>query len=157
MTYDSICYYCLSTTLLLAIDLLIGCPLAKKSVFSYSPVAGFRFYGIGNQYSGVFFGATLLAVFHCSITIRNIKHFLLLPVLAYAVITFIIIGAPDFGADFGGMVTAIPAFGYSLAHVYGTKSWRRWLPGIALGILLLFVLLLAMNVAQTNSHRKSFS
>ena len=138
----------LSTSLLLAIDLLIGCPLAKKSVFSYSPVAGFRFYGIGNQYSGVFFGATLLGCFSLLDYYSHIKHFLLLPVLAYAVITFIIIGAPDFGADFGGMVTAIPAFGYSLAHVYGTKSWRRWLPGIALGILLLFVLLLAMNVAQ---------
>ena len=147
----------LATSLTLAVDLLVGCPLGKKSAFSYNPVAGFRFYGIGNQYSGVFFGATLLGIFSVLDYFANIKRYLFLPVLLFAVAAFIIIGAPDYGADFGGMVTAIPAFGFALARVYGMAAWRRWLPGISFGVLLLFVLLLAMNVAQQTHIGRALS
>lgn len=46
---------------LLVVDVALGAPLMQKSLLGYDPVAGSRYYGIGNEYMGVLFGAALMA------------------------------------------------------------------------------------------------
>lgn len=50
----------LLTAGLLIIDVALGAPLMQKSLLGYDPVAGSRYYGIGNEYMGVLIGAALL-------------------------------------------------------------------------------------------------
>lgn len=48
------------TAALLAADISLGAPLMQRSLLGYDPVAGSRYYGIGNEYMGVLIGAALM-------------------------------------------------------------------------------------------------
>ncbi|MCE5204344.1 MAG: hypothetical protein LLG24_09070 [Actinomycetia bacterium] len=52
----------LATAATLVVDQVLGAPLSTSSLFSYSPVAGFRFYGLGNEGAAVLVGALLTGV-----------------------------------------------------------------------------------------------
>lgn len=44
-----------------SVDQLLGAPLAPGTAFSYAPLAGFRFYGIGNEGAAIVLGSWLTA------------------------------------------------------------------------------------------------
>lgn len=49
-----------ATALLIAADTALQAPLMQRSLLGYDPVAGSRYYGIGNEYMGVLLGASLM-------------------------------------------------------------------------------------------------
>lgn len=51
----------LLTSLFLGMHALLGSPLESFTLIGHSPVAGARYYGLGNEYLGAFLGATLFA------------------------------------------------------------------------------------------------
>lgn len=46
----------------LALDQLAGAPLSVSGLFSYSPLAGFRFYGMGNEGAAILVGALMTGI-----------------------------------------------------------------------------------------------
>lgn len=48
--------------LVISIDLLLGAPLMQRSYLGYDPVIGARYYGIGNEYAGVYIMAALFVM-----------------------------------------------------------------------------------------------
>lgn len=136
----------LATTTVICADLLAGTPLMRQSILSYDPIIGARFYGIGNEYTGVLLGATLLGLYalldYCPAL--HARHLLLLIPVYLAV--FFLIGAPGYGTEFGGMLAAIAGFVLALARIRQRHSWGKTLLGAGIvGVVLLGALIL-MNV-----------
>lgn len=55
----------------------MGGPLMKRSYLGYDPIIGARYYGIGNEFMGVYIGATLLFISHFLQMKKNGVTFLL--------------------------------------------------------------------------------
>ncbi|HUV05934.1 MAG TPA: hypothetical protein VMX94_12620 [Armatimonadota bacterium] len=127
-------------------DQLAGSQLLKRSILSYDPITGIRFYGIGNECSGVLIGATLLGLYSLFDYIPRIRrvHLILAGLFCAAVVA--LIGAPDQGTNFGGMLAALSGFGFALVKVSGKSSRRRTLLWAVAGTVILLAVLLAANV-----------
>ena len=50
------------TTIVIVVDQLLGAPASFASFFGYSPIAAFRFYGIGNEGAAVLMGSVLVGI-----------------------------------------------------------------------------------------------
>jgi len=50
------------TTLVIVIDQLLGAPASFASFFGYSPIAAFRFYGIGNEGAAILIGSVFVGI-----------------------------------------------------------------------------------------------
>ncbi len=116
----------------LTIDIIAGSPLIKQSVLGYDPIIGARFYGIGNEYAGVFAGCSLMAA-GCLMELMGKK-----PKGAVVAFYFLncaaILGLTFMGANFGGALAA--AVGYVLAYflIYGIKFNKR---NVSFGLMIL--------------------
>ncbi len=128
---------------LLAYDLVRGQAMLYWSPFSYSPAAGARFYGIGNEYAGVLLGAGLMGgasmLWPRERSGVGERVMVGLALLALAAL----VGVPRFGANLG-MSLAL-GIGAAILILY---LWRRepgW-PEIIGAILVVGVLLAAAIV-----------
>jgi hypothetical protein len=121
-------------TVAVALDLLCGGMLSRFSILGYSVVDGARYYGLGNELMGALLGGSLLAV--CVIlysvkAARGVARIVLACGLAAAVA---VIGSPMVGANMGGAISVVAAFGVALAATSGqTLNLRRVLL-IVLGV-----------------------
>ncbi len=96
------------TLLVLSIDGITGCWLQMDSLLGYSPLVAGRFVGFGNiAFSVLTAAAVLFAAFlahgHSRMVALSIVTVIALPTIA-------IEGLPQWGSDFGGMLTLVPAF-----------------------------------------------
>lgn len=122
-------------------DQLCGGPLLRDALLSYDVYAGLRFYGLGNESTGVLLAATLLALYAGLESFRRARPLVL--ILVGLAVTALI-GLPAFGADLGGIPAALIGFGvaFGVAHGGGRRLW--W--GLAVAALLVAAALLAVNV-----------
>ncbi|MDH7576317.1 MAG: hypothetical protein QHH75_00570 [Bacillota bacterium] len=113
---DPLLVLCLATVGLLLGDTLAGSMLQKNSVLGYDPMAGARFYGIGNEYMGVLLGATLMGVSLFVQRLRRISWgtFLLVGIIMLFIVS--LVGAPQWGSNFGGTVAFLVAFSYTFSR-----------------------------------------
>ncbi|MBI2873957.1 MAG: hypothetical protein HYY09_02625 [Firmicutes bacterium] len=98
------------TALVLVVDTMAGSPLQKGSILGYDPIAGARFYGMGNEYMGVLVGAAILALgawWQRSGT-RN-PELMIAGGTVLAGILFYLFASPRLGANLGGAITAAAA------------------------------------------------
>lgn len=125
---------CLLTAGFLAVDLATGAKLISQSIFGYDAVAGARYYGIGNEYTGVFVGALLIGI---SAFLEMRSNWRLSPAVMAGgpiVLAAALIGAPEIGANMGGLITAAAAGGYVLFNLAGGRLTGRtaiYLAGVA--------------------------
>lgn len=131
----------LLTGLAVTCDALLGSPLMQRSVLGYDPVAGARFYGIGNEYMGVLVGSLItgtgLAVDRAgspeapSSATRARRA----PVLACTAVLFalglVVLASPSFGANMGGTLTAVAGFGVAYALYSGRRVTGRRIAALA--------------------------
>ncbi|MGE5417786.1 MAG: hypothetical protein ACM3UZ_13695 [Acidobacteriota bacterium] len=92
----------------LNIDLLTGTSMIQSSVLGYDPMAGARYYGIGNEYMGVLIGCAII----CAVELYKwvCKRWMLLPLGVFFVVQCYILGSPGLGAQSDGLITAPLAF-----------------------------------------------
>lgn len=136
-----------------AFDLLTGGKLLQASVLSYDPIAGARYYGIGNEYMGVLIGAALLfcnALYSSSTSVRwplRIPALLLFGGMIY------LFAAPKYGTNFGGAMAAVIGCSYAWMKFAGLRlTGRRWLlAGFAAASV--FLLVIALNVVLPGSEQ----
>lgn len=143
-----------ATALLLMADVLAGAPLLKKSMLSYDPIVGARYYGIGNEYMGILLGAVLLS-FNVWLSAR--KRPLSLPgqltVVGLCAFTLCLFAAPELGTNAGGALAGAVGFTYAAFHLLHLRLTRRvWLWfGLAAGGAVAAMALL--NFGQTNGEQ----
>lgn len=101
----------LFTSLWILIDLFCGAPLQKQSLLGYDPIAGARFYGLGNEYMGVLLGSTIIGI---TALITRLTYYRRQAILAgtglYFLITIYAIAAPEYGTNVGGAIAGAFAF-----------------------------------------------
>jgi hypothetical protein len=109
-----------------ATDLLAGAPLQLNAAFGYSPIAAGRFYGNSNVEYAVLVAGGILCVVGIAEVLRRSR----LPLWGGGVLGAVVLlnGLPQYGANFGGVLAAVPAvlLTYSLGR--GTRlRFRRLL------------------------------
>ncbi|HZK25482.1 MAG TPA: hypothetical protein VFC74_08845 [Oscillospiraceae bacterium] len=114
-----------ATSLSLLIDIFRDAQLMQISVLGYDPVSGARYYGLGNEYMGIWVGTTVLGVTALTTLAPRWRKWLLgLSTILFAGIALLMV-APNGGANFGGTLTAIAAFITTLAVLFNFRfSWK---------------------------------
>lgn len=131
-------YYILSLALWggLILDQVTGWNLIRFSALGYSAVGGSRYYGIGNEYMGVFLAVSLLlAHLTCQALKRKWPSIVILGISAF------ILGWPQLGVNFGGTLAAMVGFSFYTVNLYG-MNWRnrKLLAGLGGLILIIFLI-----------------
>lgn len=113
----------LVTVFLILTDTFTGNVLLGKSILSYDPIAGARFYGIGNEYMGILIGA---AIFGGTCVLTNWPRRVTLYLIGLSWLLIIMtLGTPTLGANFGGLLTATVAFPVTFLMLSGVRfNWR---------------------------------
>ena len=117
-----------ATMLTLGLDVMTGSRLQLASLMGLQPVAGGRYYGLGNV-SFALFGTSALLLATVAATWFVLRRRPRVAALAAAAIggaAIVIDGAPFWGADGGGPPALIPAVAYLVLTVLGIRiTWRR--------------------------------
>ncbi|HEX2258869.1 MAG TPA: hypothetical protein VHJ40_03905 [Actinomycetota bacterium] len=111
-------FICAVTGALIVGDLLTGSHLQLSSLLGYSPVVAGRFYGLGNLSFAVL--ATSAVLLAAEIGSRYGRWGIRLAALI-GLVTIVADAGNRFGADFGGILALVPAFGILLAMLSGRR------------------------------------
>lgn len=103
----------------LCIDLLLGSPMIKQSVLGYDAIIGARFYGIGNEYAGVFIGCSIVLL--GSIVQLNGTPRRKVPVLIFIIFCATFLGFTMLGANFGGLMAGLVGYILVFYLIYGIQ------------------------------------
>lgn len=115
-------------------DLCLGQHFIQNSPLGYDPIAGARFYGLGNELAGVLLGSTLLS---STLFFRSKAKLIRLGGISYLAITAFIVFAPQYGADVGGLISSTISFGFLLLSFGQKKVPAKYLILPAATVLLL--------------------
>jgi hypothetical protein len=110
-----------ATLLLLLADVLIGSPLAARSLLGYTVAGGTRFYGLASEEMGV----ALAGLFLTLGFVVDARPRWRRPAYAAAAMAVLIFSAPPFGAKFGMLLTAIPALAVAWTVFEGRRLTRE--------------------------------
>ena len=143
---------------LLLLDVALGAPLQMSSLLGYSPHTAARFTGFGNTTFAVLGAcAVIAAALHVHHSPRPREA--LWGSAAFLLVVLIADGAPQLGADVGGILTFVPVFGLTLWALAGRRvSWRVVLGA---GAATLVVLAVAVGIdllrdPESRSHLGNF-
>jgi hypothetical protein len=109
----------------LILDQLFGWSLIRFSPLGYSAMAGSRYYGMGNEFMGVFLAASLILTHLMS---RSTIARWAVPkafgplILGVSILVF---SLPQLGAKFGGILSGTVGFSYYLIKVYHVKVYNK--------------------------------
>jgi hypothetical protein len=129
------------------IDLVLGARLARSSILGFDPMTGARFYGLGNEYEGAVFGATVMG---CAAMLERWpalrRGWMPVVLLPLGVVT-LLSGLDRYGADFGGLIVgavtlAAAWFSFRGRPVRAAHLWALLGLGLAgvVGVLTLNIL-----------------
>ncbi|MEN6325297.1 MAG: hypothetical protein ABFD18_03675 [Syntrophomonas sp.] len=145
---------CGLTTLLLTIDCFRGAPLMLFSLLGSDTIAGGRFYGLGNDFSGVYLAAALVftGLLLAPSKLRPAAKTLLgiVPLL----IVSAAIGSPQYGADVGGLITTLVTTGvFVLFYLEKKLQFKQLLLIGGTAVLLVIVVAIMDSLFSSNpSH-----
>lgn len=109
------------TVLVILIDALSGGFFMHRSVLSYSPMVGARFYGIGNEYMGIAVGASIVAGAAALDRFGRQTKWMRWIVYAVFIAVTVVVALPGLGANVGGALTAAVGFTVTAFMVRGRK------------------------------------
>ncbi|MBC7330431.1 hypothetical protein H5T88_08755 [bacterium] len=134
-------YISLALSFLILLDILRGGKLMGVSGIGHAVEEGARYYGIGNEFAGLVVGCLLLLSYY---------HQRFLGILIAWVVFSLLIGAPWWGANWGGFLTAISAFSYFLLSE--VKRKREFYIYVFVFFLALFSFPIAFDIFAKSTH-----
>lgn len=149
-----------STAALVAIDAATGSELMADSPVGFNLLTAARFYGIGNEAYALLASGALIGLAFLGVWLRRWGRF-----AAGGVVLFIglAIGAidalPSMGADFGGVLSFVPALGLLVLMVANLRlSWRRLLVvgTVTMGAAVAIAVVDWMRPAEVRTHLGRF-
>jgi hypothetical protein len=119
-----------------AIDVIVGAPLQLNAVFGYSVAVAGRFAGLGNL-AFALFGAA--AVVLAAVLVERYGRRGVVPAITLLVTIVLVEGLPMWGADVGGVIAMVPAFGVTASVLVGRPVTLRRFVGlfVAAGVAVL--------------------
>jgi hypothetical protein len=133
------------TAAVVAVDALFASPLQVDAPFGNSPVVAGRFFGVGNIGSG-FLAAGLLVAGALALDRWGRRA---VPGVASALVGGLVAGgAPQFGADVGGVLFAVPAYGLTLLGARRARVTLRHLVLLGLAAAVAVGLFAAVDLAR---------
>lgn len=149
------------TMVVLAGDVITGSRLQQSSLMGLQPVVAGRFYGMGNVTFALFATSAILLATAVSSYLVKQHHARVaaIAVIAIAVVTVVVDGAPFWGADGGGPPAFIPGITYLILSILGLKMTLKRVALIGLGSVALFftvALLDWLRAPENRSHLGSF-
>ena len=137
---DRLSFLALLTFSVLAVDLFGGAVLNSRSFLGYDPIAGARYYGLGNEYMGIMVGSFLFGFLSFGAALRDrekqaeknkptparvsvlpteIGTSFLFPILffVFGLLLVFLMASPRYGANFGGAITSGVGVGVASAGV----------------------------------------
>lgn len=145
----------LLTSALILGDVLTGAKLLRWSIISCDPIMGLRYYGIGNEYMGGLIGCAMLAPILMFGGKPKERPSMITQAIVFVWFAFVafVIGYPMLGANVGGVITAVAAFGAALMILAGMRIRGRHIAGLlALSCLVVAVFALVDARAVGGSH-----
>lgn len=137
---------------LFAGDVLIGAPLQVNAVFGYSVAVAGRFAGLGNLAFALFSAATVVLV---ALVVDRFGRAGLRGVLGLLAVVVLLEGLPMLGADVGGVLSMVPAFGITALVLAGRPVRAREVGGLVLAAgatVLLFAFIDVTRSAGSQTH-----
>jgi hypothetical protein len=142
---------------LIALDIVLGAPLQLNTTFGYSVAVAGRFTGLGNLAFALFGSATIVlaALVADRSGPRGVR-------VALALMAAVVVmeGLPMLGADVGGVISMVPAFGVTaLVLLARPVGWRELLALVLATamILFLFALVDAARPPEVQTHLARFA
>lgn len=112
-----------ATVLVVTGDVLTGARLQMNTVFGYSMAVAGRFTGLGNLAYALYGAAAILLA---ALLVERYGRRGLWGASVVLVVVVLVDGMPMFGADVGGVVSLIPAFGVTALVLAGRRvQWRE--------------------------------
>ncbi|NDL58072.1 hypothetical protein [Phytoactinopolyspora mesophila] len=143
----------------MAIDVTTGSNLQQLSLLGLSPVVAGRFYGLGNIPFAIFIAACLVAAAALAQLMldRGVSRRTAGAVTAViGMVATIVTGAPQAGADVGGILAAIPGFAVLVIGVLGTRLTIIKLFGAGVAALAVFLLIAWLDWLRPAGSRTHF-
>lgn len=109
---------------ILVADQISGWNLIRYSALGYSAVDGSRYYGMGNEFMGIFLAASLILAH--AVHERTARTW---PVWAILGVAIAILSLPQFGAKFGGILSGAIGITFYLIHLHrvNLKNKKLWM------------------------------
>lgn len=106
---------------ILTLDQILGWQLIRFSALGYNPAAGSRYYGMGNEFMGIYLAVSLIvSQLIADQTKKSWPLFIILPT------SIGILGMPKWGVNFGGTLAAIVGFiFYSFCFFEWKTNFRK--------------------------------
>ena len=151
----SFIFLSLATAGLLILDTAIGSPLQKTSIMSYDPIAGARFYGMGNEYMGVLMGSLIIG---CTTLISKFGRYrrilLVLTGIAFLITIYVLV-SPSLGSKMGGAIVSVAALATTFLLLCNVKFKLRtviYLVIIIIGLVAVIPAIDLLRPAELQSH-----
>ncbi len=142
--------------LVIVIDQLTGWQLIRFSPLGYSPIYGSRYYGIGNEYMGIFLANSLI-LSHLLYNYFWPKKEVVVAVLGISVC---ILGWPGLGVNFGGTLAALIGFSFYIFRLYNFKWFTSQKAGLVFlvffGLIMLVGLFDSLRPTESQTHFGKF-
>ncbi len=135
----------------ITLDVFMGNPLMGRCFLGYDPIIGARYYGIGNEYMGVYIGTALLL---SGAILQSWKNRITLGLVAilYLFIIFLLL-LPTLGTNAGGAITALIGTIFSFFSLSGFTWNRRRVLWMVILLLLGMSMLILMNAFISVEHQ----
>jgi hypothetical protein len=114
------------TAVVSLVDQWIGAPLSFTGLFGYSPLLGARYYGLGNEMSGLLLGSVLVAVALALDTWRDAAWTRHVRTWGWPVVGLVVLvtaAAPFWGANVGAVAWMAVGFLAGWLMLNGRKVW----------------------------------
>lgn len=141
----------------IAADILAGAPLQLNTTFGYSVAVAGRFTGLGNLAFALFGSATIVLA---ALVVDRLGDRGLRLAFALMAVVLLVEGLPMLGADVGGVLSMVPAFGVTaLVLARRRVGWREALAlaGATVVVLFAFALVDAARPAEVQTHLARFA
>ena len=148
----------LTTVAVIVFDLVVNnSGLMADSLLGYSSVIGARFYGLGNEYMGIFVGGTLIGLsgvidyFGNGSSTKRLR----IVVLIFIFFCVIVVGGSGLGANFGGLLTMTAGGIITSFYMLGKKPGIKMVVGgiiLAAATVLLVLLLNYYQILGEHTH-----
>jgi hypothetical protein len=137
---------------LIGVDILVGAPLQLNTTFGYSVAVAGRFTGLGNLAFALFGSATIVlaALIVDRAGSRGVRL-----ALALMAAVLLVEGLPMLGADVGGVLSMVPAFGVTALVLVGRPIGWREVAGLVVATALVlfgFALVDAARPPEVQTH-----
>jgi hypothetical protein len=142
---------------LIAVDIVVGAPLQLNTTFGYSVAVAGRFTGLGNLAFALFGSATI--VLAALIVDRAGERGVRLALGLMAAV-LVVEGLPMLGADVGGVLSMVPAFGVTALILLGRPvGWREVAALVPATVVVLFgfALIDAARPPEVQTHLARFA